>query len=122
MSITKLMETSVGNVIDRRMQIFIYDLICLNEHTEDDIETIKAYEDPDDKEKHRVIDEMIKSCKLFKAKHVLLKQELPAVENVKICITRVPGQINPKVVLETMAQLEANLDSMAAASTDIDTI
>lgn len=93
---------ALGNLVGLKMKLFIYDMICLNEYTDEDIETIKSYEGPQEFDKHQEIDEVIKACKLFKAKYVLLKKELPPIDEIAINVVRVAGQIAPKIVIETI--------------------
>lgn len=102
MSLTELMNRQVGIGISTSMQMFIYDLICLNEYTDDDIETVKDYESAKGEDVRLIIDELIVSCKVFKAKYVLMKKDLPPASNIEMTVERVPGRINPKVTLKEL--------------------
>jgi hypothetical protein len=89
-----IMDVKTGNKLNHKMAMFIYDMICLQEYTDEDIETIKAYEN-----ENALIDAYIEGAKIFKVKYVLLKRELPSPENVKFHLDFELGDINPKILL-----------------------
>lgn len=99
-TVSDLMERTIIKDLDTRVRLFLYDLICLqNDTTDDDIKTYLTYEANDEPHRQRLMMETMKACKLFKAKYLLLKRDLPRAEDVLITISAIPGQINPHVLI-----------------------
>lgn len=114
MAIKNLMNTNIGIHIDKRMQIFIYDTVCLNEYTEEDIQTIKNYENPNDKDLHSLIDEFVKACKVFKAKYLLMKKELPPPDHVTFKSELIVNSLSRRFVIHeiTNPSVDATSDNI----------
>jgi hypothetical protein len=93
------MNASSFGVISKVAEQCIYDIVCKDGCHDEDIETIKVYEGTDDRNKMLFIDALVHACKVFKAKHVLLQKELPAVDTIKIDIDHNHKQLHPKLVI-----------------------
>lgn len=101
MSIENLMNTHSKTPIGPNMMIFIYEMICLSEYTEQDIASIKDYEGTDNPDASELVDEIIKACKIFKTKCVLLKQQLPKATDVQMISEKdyLNNKINVQIVV-----------------------
>ncbi len=82
MAISTNIENSVG--IHTSVLHLIYHSVCIESSSDEDINTLKDYESDGTREKDILIDAVVKACKIFKAKCLLLSQQPPTADKIKI--------------------------------------
>jgi hypothetical protein len=112
-----LLNVAAGNVnrLDTMAMLFIYDLICLQEGTDEDIQQYSNYEAYGNNDRKQLILETAKACKLFRAKCNLMKTKLPAPHLIRFETYRVEGTVNPQVRLIEMSEHDDHQDHTADA-------
>jgi hypothetical protein len=101
MSIENLMSVSSKSPISQKMMIFIYEIICLGDYTDQDIESLKDYEGTDNPHASELVEGVIKACKIFKTKCMLLKHQLPPATDVQIIAEK--DYLNNKINIQIVA-------------------
>ncbi len=96
-SITDLMNRNTGPSLSKLVLIKIYEMVCIEDYDDEDIKDYCNYEADADEYRQQLIHEAARACKVFKAKCLLLRKQIPPPDEIDMVITRENNRITPRI-------------------------
>ena len=83
--------------LPKQIMYKIYDMVCIQKYSEQDMEDYLVYEGENQHERVEAIKRVIECCQHFLVECTLLREDPPGPHKIHIVSTLEPGEINPKL-------------------------
>lgn len=96
-TLNAITEISFCSELPKQIMYKIYDMVCIQKYSEQDMEDYLVYEGENKSKRIEAIKRVIECCQHFLVECALLREDPPEPAHIHIVSTLEHGEINPKL-------------------------